>query len=307
MPDDPLTNSRTTGSERVAYSPGRRRRVERAGAIGSPGCALLLLMMMAVPGTTRAVEAATAAPDAAPVHLEACASCHGARGRSSAADVPHLAGQQLRYLVKQLEAFRSGERKNALMQAIAGQLTAQDIQALAQYWSHLPSDGGMQAAAPTAAAPVPSAMNFPENFPAGFLEYDRESDEKTNVVTVRYVNQAAADAVRAGKPLPDGTVVLSGTYTALLNGSGRAAIDAQGRMEPGALRSLAGMESRRGWGDQVPQLLRNGDWHYGLWGPDGQSRLKGLHARCLACHKPQAAQDFVFTWPALHASLAGSR
>lgn len=305
MPHDPSTQPRTSESERVRHAPSRRYRVKGVCAISPAGCILVLLSMMGMPGRTQAVESSTATPVAAPAHLETCVSCHGERGRSSSPDIPHLAGQQLRYLVKQLEAFRSGERKNELMQAIAGQLTAQEIQALAQYWSHLSPDEGMQAAAP--ATRVPSAMRFPENFPAGFIEYDRESDEKTNVVTVRYVNEVAAEAVRAGKPLPDGSVVLSGSYAALLDGSGRPALDARGRMKPGALRSLAGMESRHGWGDRLPQLLRNADWHYGLWGPDGQARLKESHARCLACHRPQAAHDFVFTWSALHASLTGSR
>lgn len=269
-------------------------------------CALALLQAMAMPGRTRAAETPAGAPAAVPAHLETCVSCHGGQGRSSTPEIPHLAGQQLHYLVKQLEAFRSGERKNDLMQAIAGQLTAQDIQALAGYWSHLPPDGGATMEKP-GTVPVPSGMRFPESFPTGFVEYDRKIDEKSQVVTVRYVNQVAADAVRAGKPLPVGTVVLSGTYAALIGADGRVELDAQGRPKSGTLRSIAGMESRQGWGEQVPALLRNGDWHYGLWGPDGQSRLKDMHARCLACHKPQAAQNFVFTWAALRSFLSGTR
>lgn len=245
---------------------------------------------------------AEAAEATVPPQVQACASCHGPQGRSAAADIPHLAGQQPRYLARQLEAFRAGERKSELMQAIAGQLTAQDIQALAQYWSRLPPDGGPV----TGTAPVASGMRFPEGFPAGFVEYDREADEKTREVTVRYANAVAAEAVRAARPLPSGAIVLSGTYAVLSASDGRPELDAQGRWKLGPLRSLAGMESRTGWGSQVPPLLRNGDWHYGLWGPDGQSRLRDLHARCLACHQPKAAQDHVFTWDALHRSLGGA-
>jgi cytochrome c553 len=297
---------RITGSA-IAERPHRRyRRTRRITTLTRACCALALLEMMSMPWRTRAAEPSVTAPATAPAHMEACVSCHGALGRSSAPDIPHLAGQQVRYLVKQLEAFRGGERKNSLMQAIAGQLTDQDIQALARYWSHLPSDGGATMAKP-GAVPVPSGMRFPDNFPAGFVEYDRKSDEKSQVVMVRYVNQVAADAVRAGRPLPFGTVLLNGTYAALLGADGRAETDAQGRFKPGTMRSIAGMESRQGWGDPVPPLLRNGDWHYGLWGPDGQSRLDDMHARCLACHKPQAAQDFVFTWAALRRALSGTR
>lgn len=51
-----------------------------------------------------------------------CQACHRHAGISEAADMPNLAGQKLNYLVRQLEAFRSGERKDAQMAAIAGQL-----------------------------------------------------------------------------------------------------------------------------------------------------------------------------------------
>lgn len=268
-------------------------------AVTRPWAVVAALVTISAPSATKAAEA-----DAVPAHLQTCVSCHGPQGRSSAAEIPHLAGQQQRYLVKQLEAFRAGERKNELMQAIAGQLTPQDIQALALYWSRLPPDGGTTH---PGATPVPSGMSFPQGFPVGFVEYDRESDEKMRIVTVRYVNQVGADAVRAGKPLPSGAVILSGSYAVLVGADGRPELDAQGRWKLGPLRSVAGMESREGWGDQVPQLLRNGDWHYGLWTPDGQSRLRDMHAQCLACHQPKAAQSYVFTWDALHKSLSDSR
>jgi cytochrome c553 len=258
-----------------------------------------LLASGAMPSNASAASRA----DETPEQLSTCASCHGARGRSSAKDIPNLAGQQPAYLVRQLEAFRSGERKSELMQAIARQLTPQDIQTLARYWSQLPPDGGGSSGS-SGVKPVPSAMQFPGNFPAGFIEYDREADVEAHTVTVRYVNPAVADAVKAGTALPSGATVLSGTFEVLLGADGHPMVDPQGRWKLGPLRSVAGMELRQGWGAGVPQLLRNGDWHYGLWSADGASRLNDMHARCLACHQPKSAQNYVFTWTALQASLA---
>jgi len=289
-----------------------RRRVRHAQRAGhwrsriSLACAGLAVLLGA--GVMPPESHAARPEDETPEQLSTCASCHGARGRSSAKDIPHLAGQQPAYLVHQLEAFRSGERKNELMQAIASQLTPQDIQALARYWSRLPPDGG-GTAAKTGVEPVPSRMQFPGNpgnFPAGFIEYDRETDITSHTVTVRYVNGAAAEAVKAGKPLPSGAMVLSGNFEALLGADGRPTLDPQGRWKLGPLRGVAGMELRHGWGEEVPRLLRNGDWHYGLWSAEGLSLLNGTHARCLACHQPEAAQNHVFTWPALQGALTGS-
>ena len=66
-----------------------------------------------------------------------CAACHGAKGISSNPQWPNLAGQKKRYLILQLKAFRSGERKNSLMNPQAQMLSDEQIQGLAQYYSQL--------------------------------------------------------------------------------------------------------------------------------------------------------------------------
>jgi cytochrome c553 len=68
---------------------------------------------------------------------ENCAGCHGAKGQSSNPQVPNLAQQQTAYLVKQLSNFKSGERKNATMQAMAANLSEDDINNVAGHFSGL--------------------------------------------------------------------------------------------------------------------------------------------------------------------------
>lgn len=136
-----------------------------------------------------------------PNQVQTCVACHGEQGRSAQPDVPHLAGQQRAYLANQLAAFRSGERRNPLMQAIAAQLTADDIKALAHYWSELPATGTATFAVMAA---LPSEMKMPPGFPAGFTAYDREQDEASRVITVRYANALAMGAARYGGAPPFG-------------------------------------------------------------------------------------------------------
>jgi hypothetical protein len=59
------------------------------------------------------------------------------------------------------------------------------------------------------------------------------------------------------------------------------------------------MESRVGWGNTIPTLLRNGDWDYALFSAEGTRRNELNQAPCLACHKPQEANSYVFTLDAL--------
>ena len=60
-----------------------------------------------------------------------CASCHGADGNSAAPENPKLAGQHPEYLYKQLVEFKSGKRKNAIMQGFAATLTDEDMRNIA--------------------------------------------------------------------------------------------------------------------------------------------------------------------------------
>lgn len=66
----------------------------------------------------------------------ACASCHGAAGEGGA-NVPRLAGLPEGYIVKQLQDYVSGRRRNETMQTVAGALSDADRRGLARYYSAL--------------------------------------------------------------------------------------------------------------------------------------------------------------------------
>jgi cytochrome c553 len=64
-----------------------------------------------------------------------CVACHAADGNSPTAANPKIAGMNAEYLNKQLLNFKSGERKNAVMAGIVKDLSPQDMQNLAAYFS----------------------------------------------------------------------------------------------------------------------------------------------------------------------------
>lgn len=106
--------------------------------------------------------------------VSACVSCHGARGEGQAATgFPRLAGQPQAYLLKQLQAFADGKRKNPVMEPIAGALSAQQMRDLADHYASLP---GWSAPAKTGApdpatAPGPrlaATGNWDKDIPACF-------------------------------------------------------------------------------------------------------------------------------------------
>jgi plastocyanin len=111
--------------------------------------------------------------------------------------------------------------------------------------------------------------------------------------------QAAVDAMKAGRPLPDGTILTLIQYKAQVDPAGAPIKDAKGRFVKGDLIAHAVMEKRAGWGTEYPAEWRNGDWEYAAFGPDGKLNEKANYKACFECHKPHEKQDFVISLAAV--------
>lgn len=245
---------------------------------------------------------ASAAAEAPPI--AACQACHGKDGISESADIPNLAGQKPAYLMNQLQAFRAGTRKNDLMAAIAGQLGDDEMRALATHWSQLPGAAVAASGAVGSVAAIRSRMMLPADFPAGFTLYETVAEPGRPQVARRYANGVALRAAREGKTLGDGAAIVVVNHAVALDAGQKPMLDSRGAPVAGKVLSYAGMAVRAGWGEEVPALLRNGDWDYALFGADGTRRDALNQAPCLACHKPLAADSYVFTLQALRAAAA---
>lgn len=87
------------------------------------------------------VWAVTAMPALAqpqpPRFVMACAPCHGFDGIGHDPSMPNLAGQSLIYLYNQMMAFRASARKHPEMNFFAGQMSEEEMQAIAEFYSKL--------------------------------------------------------------------------------------------------------------------------------------------------------------------------
>ena len=63
-----------------------------------------------------------------------CSACHGANGVGITGDYPTLAGQHPDYIVRALVEYQKGDRKSPIMGPFAGQLSAADVKAIADYY-----------------------------------------------------------------------------------------------------------------------------------------------------------------------------
>ncbi|NBO76402.1 MAG: cytochrome c4 [Betaproteobacteria bacterium] len=100
--------------------------------------ALLSAAALLGAGTALAASPAAApAPDLAKGQATAavCSACHTADGSRGSPANPILAGQHPEYLVKQLQEFKAGKRKNAIMAGFAATLSDEDMRNVAAFYA----------------------------------------------------------------------------------------------------------------------------------------------------------------------------
>jgi Cytochrome P460 len=140
---------------------------------------------------------------------------------------------------------------------------------------------------------------FPENYAKGVRYLTLDKPDSRDVHDF-YTSAATAEAAKKGEPLPDGTVITVVQYAAQLDAEGKPTKDASGRLtRTDKILGYVVMEKHAGWGAAYVEQVRNGDWEYQVFRPDKMPNSYANMTSCFTCHRPQAGQDFVFTYDSL--------
>src|SRR5215470_2776270 len=132
----------------------------------------------------------------------------------------------------------------------------------------------------------PDKISFPANWKS-FVLYNVVDRYDIKQYRELYASsQEAVTAAKAGRPLPDGTVLALVQYKAQLDINGNPVRDANGRFMKGDPVAVAVMEKRKGWGTEYPDDLRNGEWEYAAFSLDGNLNTQANYKACFQCHKP---------------------
>jgi cytochrome c553 len=102
-------------------------------------------MLRNATGVSALIAAVLAASSCAAADLSAgkkkavatCSVCHGVDGLAKIPTAPNLAGNNAIYLVKQLNAFKTGERKSDMMSMVVKRLSDDDVANIAAWYSSL--------------------------------------------------------------------------------------------------------------------------------------------------------------------------
>ena len=250
---------------------------------------LALAIAFAGPSLAHAADIETGKARAATV----CAACHGANGVSVSDSIPNLAAQREGYLAAQLRALKDGTRKSPVMNAIAAQLSADDIANVAAFFASQPGApaGARSAFLPNLAA---TRVTFPQGYRDTFVRYHTINFPATRQVRHFFANRAALQAAKAGQALPDGSVLFAEVYSAKLDAEGKPVVGADGFFVADKLLFYTAMAREAGWGADVPEMLRNENWNYAAFSAEKQPRSIN-QAECLACHKPLDKSSYAFT------------
>lgn len=147
------------------------------------------------------------------------------------------------------------------------------------------SSSGIQASAPT--VELPSDY---QAWPAFMMGVERTDNGQVRDL---YVNEIGT-TVQEGQPFPAGTLLVMDLFAAQKDGTGALARDGNGHLMRGALMKTFVMGKDSGWGNYVSPDLRNGDWLYSAYGPDGKTPTADPLPPCFSCHYSLgASQDWV--------------
>lgn len=88
-----------------------------------------------------------------------------------------------------------------------------------------------------------------------------------------YANKAAMEAVRAGKPMPAGAILVKENYG----------------KDKKTLKAVTPMYKVEGYNAEA------GDWFWGKYGPKGKIMAAGKVGSCISCHRGADDQDYIIT------------
>ena len=230
-----------------------------------------------------------------------CSACHGVSGVSVSETIPNLAAQRAGYLEAQLRALKDGTRKNAIMNAMAAQLSPEDISNVAAYFASLPG-AGTATRSDFLPHVAKTSVAFPEGYKSSFTKYHTINFPATKQVRYYYANKEAVRAAKDGKNLPNGSVLFAEVYSTKLDADKKPLMGDDGFFVADQLLFYTAMARDAGWGKEIPDMLRNEDWNYAVFTKEKQHRPNVNQAECLACHKPLDQVSYTFTLKELAAA-----
>lgn len=125
----------------------------------------------------------------------------------------------------------------------------------------------------------------------GFLTGVQREDVKQ--IRDIYMNTDAAKG-SAGKGFAEGSVLVMENWSVKIGADGKPVKGADGKLVKDKLAAVFVMGKNAGWGGNVPEAQRNGNWIYSAFKGNGELNGDTKYETCRGCHAPLKDKDFVF-------------
>jgi hypothetical protein len=139
----------------------------------------------------------------------------------------------------------------------------------------------------TQALPAPTVDNvrFPSGYRSSYARFYTFDNYQNRQIRAVYGNAIAA-SVTPGQVFnfPYGSIILFESWTVQEDAAGEPLVDRNGRFVPNALTTIFVMRKEKGFGADYKEL-RNGEWEYGSYRPDGSyASQPSATGSCALCH-----------------------
>lgn len=138
-------------------------------------------------------------------------------------------------------------------------------------------------------------ISFPRDYKTQFENYlSLDRVQNPDQIIRLFANNVAIEAAKQGRELPAGSVIVGEVFKAKKDDDGNVVTSSLGRRVRDKLAAVAVMEKGEGWGAKFPDELKNGDWDFAIFAPDGERLNKDLNT-CRSCHAPLAKTQHLFS------------
>ena len=141
-----------------------------------------------------------------------------------------------------------------------------------------------------------NVISFPENYRSTYTNYlSMDRSQNPDQVIRMFANDIAMQGPGEDGKLPYGSILVAEVYKAKKDENDNVIQSTLGQRIQGKFALVAIMQREKGFGANVPEALRNGDWDFAAFKPDGSPADKDLNA-CRACHLPLVDMNFLFSY-----------
>jgi len=139
---------------------------------------------------------------------------------------------------------------------------------------------------------TPDFVALPESY-ATQINYMSQNRVGQEQVAKIYTRKNLLQAIATGEPVPEGGTIVMEVYAPKRDRDENAVKGTGGNFLIDHLESIAVMEYRSEWPEEMPAAERAGNWGFALYSPEGKPKANELD--CAGCHWQLRRVNYMFT------------